>query len=129
MGTESQFFKIKIIWYVLSFDPGEASVPLSSVFYFLTTNLKHYLNSISKDPTIDNFLGMFIFGYIKRSSDNVKTIIKMVHDYQTKESNIDLVRESHITEKAIIRNKVKPWLILCITFLPRSPVDIILEHH
>ena len=67
-----------------------------------------YLNSITKDPTIDNFLGTFIFGYIKRSSDNVKTIIKMVHDYQTKESNIDLVRESHITEKAIIRNKVMP---------------------
>lgn len=96
---------------------------------YLRAILMQYLNSITKDPTIDNFLGKFIFGYIKKSSDNVKTIIKMVHDYQTKESNIDLIRESHITEKAIIRNKVISWIILCITLIARLQVDIILEHH
>ena len=31
----------------------------------------------------------------------------MVHDYRTKETEIDLVRESRLMEKAVIRNKVK----------------------
>ena len=40
-----------------------------------------------------------------RNSNDVKTIVKLTHDYQDKETNIDLIRESKITEKAVIRNK------------------------
>jgi len=61
---------------------------------------------LTQDPTVDNFFGKFIFGYM-RNNNNVKTIIKLTHDYRAKETNIDLVRESQITEKAVIRNKVE----------------------
>jgi len=59
-----------------------------------------------KDPTLDNFLGRFIVGYTRKSSNDVRTILKMVHDYKNKETEIDLVRESRLMDKAIIRNKV-----------------------
>jgi len=61
-----------------------------------------------------------------RNSNDVKTIIKLVHDYQAKETHIDLVRESKMTEKAVIKNKVTDFKHFWYNDI-RSPVDIILE--
>jgi len=58
------------------------------------------------DPTVDNFFGKFIVGYTRKSSNDVRTILRMIHDYKTKETEIDLVRESRLMEKAVIRNKI-----------------------
>jgi len=76
------------------------------MFYHLKLQKNQlFLAHLTRDPTVDNFFGKFIFGYMRNSND-VKTIIKLVHDYQAKETHIDLVRESKITEKAVIRNKI-----------------------
>lgn len=80
------------------------------------------------DPTVDNFFGKFIVGYTRKSSNDVRTILRMIHDYKTKETEIDLVRESRLMEKAVIRNKVKKFFS-GESKENRLRADIILEHH
>jgi len=86
---------------------NELRIKSLNMFYNLSHE-KHrlFFAHMVEDPTVDNFFGRFVIGYTRKSSHDVRTILKMVHDYKNKETEIDLVRESRIMEKAVIRNKI-----------------------